>query len=90
MTASLRMPPMRSRPPSPPGPDALQVLRAWEALPKLYPPPDWRPPPPAGYAGAAGMRRHSEEAWRPAGERDGSARLRPMTEAELAEQARCA
>ena len=43
----------------------MRVLAAWEAAPKVYPPKGWRPPPPAGYVGATGMRRHSEEPWRP-------------------------
>lgn len=34
-----------------------------------------------------GVRRASLEGWRPAGDNDGSAFLRPMTEAEMAEQA---
>lgn len=31
---------------------ALALLAAWEALPKLYPPANWRPPPPPGYVDA--------------------------------------
>lgn len=69
------------------GPQALDLLRRWEALPKLYPPPNWRPPPPAGFEGAGGVRRLADGGWRPAGDNDGSVFLRPMTEAELAAQA---
>ena len=47
------------------GPEAEKVLRCWESLPKLYPPQNWQPPPPAGYIGASGMRRHSIDPWRP-------------------------
>lgn len=61
---------------------------AWEALPKLYPPENWRPPPPAGYEDAQGIRRLSQQGWRPAGDNDGSAFMRPMTEEELDEQSR--
>lgn len=35
-----------------------------------------------------GIRRLSKEGWRPAGDNDGSAFMRPMTEEELDEQAR--
>lgn len=41
------------------------VLGCWEVLPKLYPPKNWRAPPPAGFVNASGMRRHDEDPWRP-------------------------
>lgn len=31
---------------------ARALMAAWESLEKLYPPPNWRPPPPAGYEDA--------------------------------------
>ncbi|PRW61553.1 Malonyl- -acyl carrier mitochondrial [Chlorella sorokiniana] len=65
---------------------ALALMAAWESLPKLYPPSNWRPPPPAGYVEAQGIRLASKDPWRPAGENDGSAWLRPMTKEELAYQ----
>ena len=68
---------------------AHRLLTEWQSLPKLYPPANWRPPPPAGYTGAQGAR-HAGTAgcqWRPASEADGSAFLRPMTDAELQAQA---
>ena len=34
-------------------------------LPHLFPPDDWRPPPPAGHVEAQGWRRHSIDPWRP-------------------------
>ncbi len=48
-------------------------MAAWESLPKLYPPSNWRPPPPAGYEDAqVGLGMHnracrasaSKETWR--------------------------
>lgn len=62
-------------------------MRQWEALPKLYPPANWRPPPPAGFEDAQGIRRVEVRGWQPAGQDDGSVFLRPMTQAELAAQA---
>lgn len=47
------------------GPGAVALLRAWEALPPLYPPPNWRPPPPAGYVSAQGVRPYAPGGWRP-------------------------
>lgn len=40
-------------------------MKLWEGLPKLFPPDNWRPPPPAGYVDAQGWRRHSLDPWRP-------------------------
>lgn len=31
---------------------ARALMAAWESLPKLYPPSNWQPPPPAGYEAA--------------------------------------
>lgn len=42
------------------GPKAVQVIKAWEELPKLYPPENWKLPPPAGYVGAIGMTKLGE------------------------------
>eukprot|EP00884_Botryococcus_braunii_P004606 jgi/Botrbrau1/14146/Bobra.182_3s0087.1 len=72
------------------GPVAKKVLKAWEEGEVLLPPPNWRPPPPAGYLEAQGMRRASGDPWRPAGNDDGSRFMRPMTGWELAEQSRLA
>ncbi|KAL4855434.1 hypothetical protein ACK3TF_003975 [Chlorella vulgaris] len=63
-----------------------RLLRAWDSLPKLYPPENWRAPPPAGYVTAQGARLASKEPWRPAGDNDGSDFMRPMTDEELREQ----
>ncbi|KAL4452734.1 hypothetical protein ABPG75_008396 [Micractinium tetrahymenae] len=68
--------------------EGKRLYEAWESLPKLYPPDNWRPPPPAGYEDAQGIRRLSVEGWRPAGDGDGSGYMRPMTEEELDEQSR--
>ena len=39
------------RPPAAAAP-ARALMAAWQSLDKLYPPPNWRPPPPAGYEDA--------------------------------------
>ena len=47
---------------------AQQLVAAWEALPKLYPPASWRPPPPAGYTQAqVGGRRYNPDSTAGAG-----------------------
>ncbi|CAK0736733.1 hypothetical protein CVIRNUC_000794 [Coccomyxa viridis] len=68
------------------GPTALRIMELYEQQPTRYPPTNWRKPPPAGYIDAHGMRRESQEPWRPAGEDDGSFFTRPMTDEELQEQ----
>ena len=71
------------------GPRAIEVIEAWKELPKLYPPPNWLPPPEAGYRDSRGMREASEQPWQPAGTKgDGSRLLRPMTDEELKAQER--
>ena len=71
------------------GSRAKEVLDAWNALPKLYPPQNWLPPPQAGYADAQGMRDVATKGWMPAGtEGDGSRFVRDMTEEELKQQER--
>ncbi|KAK9861407.1 hypothetical protein WJX84_003615 [Apatococcus fuscideae] len=72
------------------GKDAQAVMDAWSQLPKQYPPANWRPPPPAGFLAAQGMRAATQEPWRPAGIDDGSSFMRPMTEAELSHQSQTA
>lgn len=72
----------------PQGEEATRVFELWKALPKLYPPENWNPPPRPGYIGAPGWRRHATNPWRPAGDNDGSFWLRPMTPEELEEQER--
>ena len=72
----------------PQGQEATRVLEVWKRLPKLYPPDNWRPPPPPGYVGSPGWRVHAISPWRPAGDDDGSCWLRPMTPEELEEQGR--
>jgi hypothetical protein len=68
-------------------PAGVALLAAWAAQPPRIPPAAWRPPPPAGWAGAVGVRRVSERGWEPApAPGDGSATLRPATDAELAER----
>ena len=47
------------------GENAARILQAWEQLPPVLPPENWRPPPPAGYVAAQGMRRVEDEPWRP-------------------------
>ena len=71
-------------------PAGAALLAAWSARPPSPPPlPGWRPPTPAGWAGAQGVRRvTAAEGWRPAGSPgDGWARVRPATAAELAARA---
>ncbi|KAK9822714.1 hypothetical protein WJX81_007292 [Elliptochloris bilobata] len=72
------------------GPLAAKVVAAWERRAPVVPPANWRPPPPAGYADAQGMRLAAREPWRPAGQSDGSCTLRAMTEAELRRQSQLA
>lgn len=43
----------------------MRVLAAWERRAPVVPPAEWRPPPPAGYADAQGMRLAALEPWRP-------------------------
>lgn len=53
--ASCALPPITLSRPStrPPAAEAGRQLKAaWQSLPKLYPPENWRPPPPAGYVDA--------------------------------------
>lgn len=69
------------------GDGGRRLMAAWNSLPKLYPPKNWRPPPPAGYEDAQGARLAAVEPWRPAGDNDGSLFMRPMTEEELRWQA---
>ena len=47
------------------GGGAARILQAWEQLAPVLPPENWRPPPPAGYVAAQGMRRIEDEPWRP-------------------------
>lgn len=50
------------------GPGAAKLLKAWqdsESAKACIAPDNWRPPPPAGFLDAAGMRRVDDEAWRP-------------------------
>lgn len=47
------------------GEGAARVLKAWELLAPVLPPDNWRPPPPAGYIAAQGMRRVEDDPWRP-------------------------
>ena len=47
------------------GPLAAKVLAAWERREPVVPPANWRPPPPAGYAEAQGMRLAARKPWRP-------------------------
>ena len=75
-------------PPCPPhagpptGPVAAALLAAWTALPARYPPPHWRPPPPAGFLDAGGSR---WGAWAAAGTvGDGSCFVRKAKEIEAA------
>ena len=42
-------------------------MELYEQQPTRYPPTNWRKPPPAGYIDAHGMRRESQEPWRPVG-----------------------
>ncbi|KAK9808893.1 hypothetical protein WJX72_005921 [[Myrmecia] bisecta] len=69
------------------GQEAALVLQSWVAMPTVYPPANWQAPPPAGFLAAQGIRKTADETWRPAGE-DGSCFLRPMTDTELAQQAK--
>lgn len=46
------------------GEEAQRVVQCWQALPKVYPPANWRPPPPAGFVGATGMRVHALKPWK--------------------------
>ena len=63
---------------------AARLLRLWLCLASL---PGTGAPTLAFAAAPQGARRASQEAWRPAGERDGSAFMRPMTDGELQAQA---
>lgn len=47
------------------GETARRILNLYEDLPPRWPPLNWRAPPPAGYIDAQGMRRISEDPWRP-------------------------
>ena len=47
------------------GEGAARILEAWQAQAPVLPPENWRPPPPAGYLAAQGMRRAEDEPWRP-------------------------
>lgn len=72
----------------PHGPVASALLATWAALPPRYPPPNWRPPPPAGFLDAGGSR---PGAWAPAGTPgDGSCFVRPARAGEVAAAAAAA
>ena len=47
------------------GEGAARILEAWQQQAPVLPPENWRPPPPAGYLAAQGMRRAEDEPWRP-------------------------
>ena len=54
-------------------------MELYEQQPTRYPPTNWRKPPPAGYIDAHGMRRESQEPWRPVGLPTVSTPGRPCT-----------